>query len=322
MISMRDAFFDALYDIAKKDKRVIFVAADCGAPSLDKFREDLKDQYFTVGIAEQNMISVAAGLALEGKIVYAYAIASFASLRCYEQIKVDLCCMNLPVTVLGVGAGLAYDIMGPTHHATEDISIMRALPGMTILNPSDSIMAGNFAELSYNLPGPKYIRFDRAGIPLIYRDTKIDYSQGLVNLRKGENVCIIATGMMVHQAIKIADELSKHLIKAGVVDLYRIKPLNEESILEIADEYENILTLEEHLMTGGIGSALIETFCDNGRDIRIKRIGICDEYHFEYGGRENLHRLCSLDKDSIVENALKWLNKRKKTRKEALRLQV
>ncbi|HLD82597.1 MAG TPA: 1-deoxy-D-xylulose-5-phosphate synthase, partial [Candidatus Omnitrophota bacterium] len=147
--AMRDTFFNALYKIAKKDKKVVLLTADCGAPSLDKFKQELSAQYFTVGIAEQNMISIAAGLALEGRIVYAYAIAPFASLRCYEQIKVDLCCMNLPVTVLGIGAGFAYDIMGPTHHATEDISIMRSLPNMTILNPSDSIMAGEFAHLSY-----------------------------------------------------------------------------------------------------------------------------------------------------------------------------
>ena len=171
-IAMRDTFFNSLYDIAKQDRQVILITADCGAPSLDKFRRDLAEQYFTVGIAEQNMINVAAGLALEGKIVYTYAIAPFASLRCYEQIKVNLCCMRLPVTVLGIGAGFAYDIMGPTHHATEDISIMRALPELTILNPSDSVMAGGLAQFSYRLPGPKYIRFDRGGIPDLYNSNK------------------------------------------------------------------------------------------------------------------------------------------------------
>lgn len=310
-IAMRDAFFDSLYDIAKNDKKVILVTADCGAPSLDKFKEDLSSQYFTVGIAEQNMISIAAGLALDGKIVYAYAIAPFASLRCFEQIKVDLCCMKLPVTVLGVGTGFAYDIMGPTHHATEDISIMRALPEMTIFNPSDSIMSKALAKITYKLPGPKYVRFDRGGVPLLYKNRKINFTKGLVNLKVGKDLCIIATGIMVHQALEVADELSKHSIDAGVVDLYGIKPLNEISLLEIMDNYENILTLEEHFVTGGIGSAVAEILCDNERDYRLKRLGICDKYYFEYGGREHLHKLCYLDTKSVIKKILKWMSKEK-----------
>ncbi|MFH1202770.1 MAG: transketolase C-terminal domain-containing protein [Candidatus Omnitrophota bacterium] len=310
--AMRDAFFDALYDIAKKDKRVILVTADCGAPSLDRFRQDLSDQYFTVGIAEQNMISIAAGLALDGKIVYTYAIAPFASLRCYEQIKVDLCCMNLAVTIIGVGTGFAYDIMGPTHHATEDISIMRALPEMTIFNPSDSIMAGGLAQITYRSKGPKYVRFDRGGLPLLYSNKKINFSNGLVNLKKGSNLCIISTGVMVYRALQIANELSKHSIDAGVVDLYRIKPLNVKLLLEILDNYENILTLEEHFVIGGIGSIMAEVLSDNEKSCRLKRLGICDRYYFEYGGRERLHELCCLDTKSVVKTIVKWISERKR----------
>lgn len=309
-IAMRDAFFCALYDIAKKDKQVVLITADCGAPSLDKFRQDLSSQYFTVGIAEQNMISIAAGLALDGKIVYTYAIAPFASLRCYEQIKVDLCCMNLPVTILGVGAGFAYDIMGPTHHATEDISIMRALPKITIFNPSDSIMAEAFAEITYKCNGPNYIRFDRDGVPPLYSNRKVDFSRGLVNLKTGKHLCIIATGIMVHRALEVADELSKHSINAGIVDLYRIKPLNEEMLLETMDNYKNILTLEEHFVIGGLGSAIAEILCDNEKDARLKRLGIYDRYYFEYGGREHLHKLCSLDTKNIANNIIRWMSKR------------
>ena len=308
ILPMRDSFFNALYDIARKDKRVILVTADCGAPSLDKFREDLRSQYFTVGIAEQNMISIAAGLALEGKIVYTYAIAPFASLRCYEQIKVDLCCMNLPVTSLGIGAGLAYDIMGPTHHTTEDISIMRALPNMTILNPSDSVMSGDFAKVSYEAAGPKYIRFDRGDLPLLYADRKIDYSKGLVELKKGSGLCIIATGVMVHKAIEISEELSQYSINPGVIDVYRMKPMNEKLLLQIMSKYEHVVSLEEHFRIGGLGSALSEIICDNEKNTRLMRFGICDKYYFEYGGRDRLHSLCRLDKKSVLGTIVSWVN--------------
>lgn len=310
-IQIRDAFFNALYTIAKKDKRVILVTADCGAPSLDRFREELRGQYYTVGIAEQNMISVAAGLALEGRIVYVYAIAPFATLRCYEQIKVDLCCMSLPVTILGVGAGLAYDIMGPTHHTTEDISIMRALPNMTIFNPSDNVMAGAFARLSYELPGPKYVRFDRAGIPVIYDKIKTDFSAGMTELKRGRDICIVATGVMTHTALKAVKELQRHSINAGVIDLYRLKPVDEKMFLGLISDYGHVVTLEEHLLAGGLGSIVSAIISDNDKHVRLKRIGICDKYNFEYGGRERLHELCRLDIKSLVDSITRWFSAEK-----------
>lgn len=306
-IAMRDAFFDELYNIAKKDRQVILVSADFGAPSLDKFRGDLSGQYINVGIAEQNMVSIAAGLALAGKIVYMYAIAPFVTLRCYEQIKVDLCCMNLRVTGLGVGAGYAYDIMGPTHHAIEDIAIMCALPGMTVLNPSDSVMAAAFAEITYKNPGPKYVRFDREKLPLIYNGRTNDFSDGLTNLKTGRDLTIIATGIMVHQAFKVTEELAKHSVDAGIIDLYRIKPMNEKLLLKAIEQPKAIVTLEENLINGGIGSIVAEILVDKGKTLPLKRIAIRDKYYFQYGGRECLHTFCGLDVDSVTKTILEWL---------------
>src|SRR3989338_1388709 len=140
-IDIRDAFFDELFEIAKDDSNVVFITADMGAQSLIRFKGSLSSQFINVGVAEQNMISIAAGLALVGKKVFVYTIIPFATLRCYEQIRNDLCCMNLPVTIIGVGPGFCYASDGPTHHATQDIAVMRVLPEITILNPSDSIMA-------------------------------------------------------------------------------------------------------------------------------------------------------------------------------------
>ena len=305
--AMRDIFFDKLYELAKKDKRIIILSDDFGAPSLDKFRKDLSSQYINIGIAEQNMVSTAAGLALSGKIVYMYAIAPFVTLRCYEQIKVDLCCMNLHVTAVGVGAGYAYNDAGPTHHATEDIAIMRALPGMTIYNPSDNVMVASCAETSYNDPGPKYIRFDREKPVNIY-DKNTDFSNGVASLKAGKDLCIISTGMMVHKAFNIASELSKHSIDAGIVDLYRIKPTNENLLLEYISHSKRLVTIEENLINGGIGSIVAEILVDNGvTNLPLKRIAIPDQYCFESGSRECLYKLYDLDTDSIVKRILKWM---------------
>ena len=167
-VDMRDAFFDKLYDIAAKDKKVIFLTADMGAFSLERFKKNLKPQYFNVGVAEQNMVSVAAGLALSGKNVFIYSIVPFVTQRCYEQIKVDLSLMNLPVTIIGSGPGFSYNSDGPTHHALQDLAIIRALPNMTILSPSDSDMAEAFAMLSYKNKGPTYVRLDKGKYSSLY----------------------------------------------------------------------------------------------------------------------------------------------------------
>ncbi|MFC2001752.1 transketolase family protein, partial [Chloroflexota bacterium] len=188
-ISMRDAFFDKLYEIAIKDRNLIIVSADMGAPSLDIFRRDLGSQFINVGIAEENMITVATGLALEGKKVFTYAMTPFASSRCYEMTKVDLSLMNIPVTIVSVGAGFSYDDSGPTHHCTEDIAIMRVLPNMTILNSSDSAMAAIFAEMSCTISGPSFIRLDREILPLIYGQAH-NFSDGLTNLKVGKDIYI------------------------------------------------------------------------------------------------------------------------------------
>ena len=305
-LSMRDAFFDELYPLATKDKNIIVISADMGAPSLDKFRKDLGRQFINVGIAEQNMVNVAAGLALEGKKVFVYAIMPFATLRCYEVIKVNLSLMNIPVTVLGVGAGFSYDDSGPTHHATEDISVMRALPNMAVFSPSDSPMAAAFAKMSCRMETPNYVRLDREVLPVIYQ-TDTDFADGLSVLRRGKDVSITATGNMVHRALEVSDELKKLSIDAGVIDLYRIKPMNQKLFLKAIDQSKRVVTLEEHLLSGGLGSAVLEALADNGVSLPVKRIGIQDKYLYAYGGRRNIQTICGLDVDSVTKNIRQWL---------------
>ncbi len=300
----RDSFFDALFKIAQNDHNVVIVTADCGAPSLDPFRTRLSNQYVGVGIAEQNMVAVAAGLALAGKQPYIYAIAPFATLRCYEMLKVDVCSMNLPITVLGVGAGLSYDIMGPTHHTTEDISIMRALPGMSIYTPSDSIMAGALAELTYRRRSPQYVRFDREVFLSIYPE-QADFSAGLAHLRQGKDLAIIATGIMTHSALRVADMLKKTGLNAGVIDLYQAAPIDRKLLAATVKPYSKLITLEEHFLVGGLGDAVRAALPEEDEARHVVSLGLPHKYLFEYGGRHNLHELTGLDDDSLVKTISK-----------------
>ncbi|MCK5492762.1 MAG: transketolase [Candidatus Omnitrophica bacterium] len=312
ILGMRDAFFTALFEIAKNDKKVILLTSDTGAICHDRFRKELKNQYINVGIAEQNMIGVAAGLAMTGKNVYVYAIVPFVTMRCYEQIRVDLCCMNLTVTVIGIGAGFDYSTLGPTHHGVEDISIMRNLPDIKIYSPADSLAAKKIANITYKERGPKYVRLDRVGFPLVYKNNnKNNFTEGFNIIKKGKQGYIIATGRMVHTALKVVQKLSKYGIEMGIIDLFKIEPLDNDKFLESIVTVKYIVTVEEHFIFGGIGSIVGELLINNRDNIVFKKIGILNGFCREYGTREYLHRLNKIDDDSITESIKKWIKNKK-----------
>jgi len=307
IIGMRDAFFDALHPIFLKDKNVVLISADTGAPSLDKFWRSPPDQCFNVGIAEQQMIGMACGMAVEGRKVYTYAIAPFVTLRCFEQNKLDMCAMNLPIVNLGVGAGYAYDIMGPTHHTVEDISCMRTLPNLVIYCPADSVTAAALARISYENSSPQYIRFDRAGIPELYGDRDVNFEDGLVLTKEGKDIYIVATGVMVHQALKVAERLGGRGVETGVIDLFRLKPINKELLFNYLDGVKKVVTLEEHLLVGGMGSAIAEILVDEGIPISLLRIGQGDRFVFDLGGREAIWEKYGLDVAGITNRISEWI---------------
>ncbi len=300
-VQQRDAFWGRLYELAKENKDVVVVSADIGAPSLDRFRADLSSQYVDVGIAEQQAIGLSAGLALSGKKPFAYAIAPFISLRCYEHIRIDMGSMNLPVTIVGVGAGVSYDDSGPTHHTVDDLSALRILPNLKIHNITDSVMAKAFAEISCHLDHPNYIRLDRKLSPVIY-DEAFDFSQGLNVLTPGSDICIVATGNMVHRAIEAAHELKGKGVDVAVVDIFTL-PINAEPFLDSIQAVKKIVTLEEHTLPGGLGSAVCELLSDHQVLKPVKRIGMdfSKGYCYKYGGREHIQSLYGLDKKSVVD---------------------
>ena len=301
--TMRDAFIEAIYEKMSDDSRIFFLSADFGSPALDKLREDFKDRFINVGIAEQNLINVSVGLALEGYVVYAYAIAPFITMRDYEQIRQSLSISSqvrpINVNLIGVGAGLSYDVSGPTHHCLEDISVMRLMPNLTVFSPSDWLLAKKFIDYSINVKMPKYLRFDSKAMPAIYdniNDLKIE--EGFYELVKGEKVCLVSTGFMTHRVLKAAKELKD----VGVVDVFLLKPVDEKSLFESLKKYKYVITIEEGFINnGGLDALVSKVILDNQSDIRLKRMGFNDKYVFELGGRDYLHKLNNLDEEAVIK---------------------
>lgn len=288
MISQRDAFFNSLFDLASKDRRIILITADCGAPSLDRWRAEIPGQFFNCGIAEQGGLSIAAGLALEGLRPYFYAIAPFATLRCLEQIRVNMAIMRLPIVVVGVGAGLSYEDSGPTHHALEDLAVMRALPGITVWNITDSVMASKIVEISYLEGKPAYVRLDReVREPFCGNDW--NFKTGILKLSSGnyvKNAAILATGNMVYEAMGLAKKRGLALF-----DIFRF-PINVEELKRQIGGYDILITIEEHFLPGGLGSAVVEILADQEIRISLHRVGLQGEtgYSYLYGGRERIRK--------------------------------
>jgi transketolase len=313
--AMRDVFIEQIYIRMSEDKTLFFLTADFGSPKLDMLRKDFTDRFINVGIAEQNLINVAAGLALEGFNVFAYAIAPFLIMRAYEQIRNNLSLLShiheVNVNLVGVGAGLSYDVSGPTHHSIEDISIIRALPNISILSPSDWVLAERFADYSIENKKPKYIRFDGKPLPNIYdsKDT-INLQQGFSELMEGEEICLVSTGYMTHTALKAADKLARDGVRIGVIDVFVIKPIAEDLFFQALSKYTHIVTLEEAFINkGGLDSLVMSILNEKETDLKLKSMGFRDSYVFDIGSRDYLHKINNIDEDSVVDGIRKLLRR-------------
>jgi transketolase len=309
--TMRDAFIEEVFLRMHDDRRIFFLTADFGAPKLDRLRTEMRDRFINVGIAEQNLVNIAAGLALEGFTVFAYAIAPFLVMRAYEQIRNNLsllaCTHSVNVNLIGVGAGVSYDVSGPTHHTFEDIGIIRALPNVTLFSPSDGALARKFVDYSIKAKGPKYLRFDGKPLPLIYQDyVGIDIEKGYCQLEKGEEVCLVSTGYMTHTALKAVREMKKEGISPGLIDLFLLKPLNEESFFNDIRLYKHIVTIEEAYCNKGGLDCLVSSIIDNHRaETTLIRMGFKDAFVFNVGSRDYLHAVSNLSADDVISSVKK-----------------
>lgn len=300
---MRDAFVRTLEKLCQSDGDIFLLTADLGFKLFDSFREKYPERFLNMGIAETNMIGVAAGLSLSGKKVYCYSMIPFLIMRCFEHIRIDICYHNLDVRLVGVGGGLVYGLEGVTHHATEDITIMRSLPNMTVVAPGDPYEVSACIEASASYKGPMYIRLGRSGEPQVYSEIpNLEIGKGIILFNKGNDICLLATGTMLYKA-KIASEL---LLKNGfgvtLISLHTIKPLDETLIKDCAKKYRSIFTIEEHSIIGGLGSAVGEILSEIRYHGPFKRIGLPDEFNHYVGRTEYLHQKYGLTPEDIANN--------------------
>jgi transketolase len=297
---MRDAFLDKLTELAAADKDVILLTADLGFGVFENFESKFPGQYFNVGVAEQNMTGLAAGLALEGKKVITYSIANFPTLRCLEQIRNDGCYHDLNITIVASGGGFSYGPLGMSHHATEDIAILRGLPSMSLVAPGTAWEASEAIEALVKSDGVGYLRLDKTvadgnSTPLFSLGRSIRY-------KKGADVTLFATGGILRDAIQAAKLLQEFGIDAGVVSMYSIKPIDKDTIIDAANKTGGIVTIEEHNIDGGLGSAIAEVCMDSGFiPKKFLRIGLDNQYSSIVGSQDYLRAHYQMDATAIVK---------------------
>ena len=305
-LPMRDVFLEKIWREMSVDSLIFFVSADFGSPVLDKIREDFPDRFINVGIAEQNLINISAGLAIEGYKVFAYAIAPFITMRCFEQIRVSLALLSevrpMNVNLIGVGAGYSYVVSGPTHQCYEDITIMRALPNFQVLSPADHITTSFLFNSCVAANGLRYLRLDAQVQPAVYLLKPPVISDGFHVHNKSNSVCLIATGFMVHTAFKIEKEMSSNGIKLGVIDIFNVTNFSKKNLKKILSQYSAIVTLEEGFRgRGGLDSMLFEFISESKLDLKTLSIGVDPGYSFELGSRDELHEKVGIGVQSSLK---------------------
>jgi transketolase len=297
---MRTAFIKQLTEEAKINTQIFLIVGDLGFSVVEEFTELFPDRFLNAGIDEQNMVGVAAGLAKEGFNVYIYSIANFPTLRCMEQIRYDVVYHNLNVKIVSVGAGYAYGSLGPSHHATEDLGMMRTIPNLVVCCPGDPMEATAITSLSANYDGPMYLRLGKAGEPYVHSDVITGLKIGdILPIRNFENAksVLLVSGSILDYATKYIDS-NNHLV--DIFSLPFVKPINKKQLINIAEHYDKIIILEEHQKSCGVGSAVIEILSDfyESGDImkypKIKRIAINDQFLSVSGSQKYLREKAGL----------------------------
>lgn len=306
---MRDTFVKTLCNMAMEDENIYLLSGDLGFGVLDKFWNTYPDRFINMGICEQNMASVAAGMGLEGKNVFTYSIANFPTLRCIEQIRNDIAYHKANVKVVAVGGGFAYGALGMSHHATEDIAILRALPEMTVFTPCDPMETKVVTRLAARMDTPCYIRLGRGGEKNLHQE-EIDFAIGTSNiLREGSDIAILVAGAIASEAVSVSDMLKKYNISCAVYSFPTVKPIDQECIVDVANKVDIIFTLEEHNIIGGLGSAVSEVVAGRKTRACVVRLGLNDEYTSKVGSQQYLRKAYGIDALSINKRILSELGK-------------
>jgi transketolase len=305
---MRDTFIKALYELSERDPRIFLITGDLGFGVLDKFSAERPRQFLNAGVAEQNMTGLAAGLALEGRVVFTYSIANFPILRPLEQIRNDAAYHDANVNVVAIGGGFSYGPLGMSHHATEDLAIMRALPGLTVVSPGDLWETFHAVEALARAPGTTYLRLDKSNAGWTDRPGEKFELGKARQLRDGDALTMVATGGILGVALAAADALAAENIRCRVLSMHTIKPLDREALARAARETGGILSIEEHVIDGGLGGAIAETLLESGVPPRhFYRIGLRAGYSSIVGSQDYLRSAYGMDAAAIIGAARKML---------------
>ena len=299
---MRDVFFATLCNLAERDPRIFFITGDLGFGVLEKFQQRFPKQFLNAGVAEQNMTGLATGLALEGRTVFTYSIANFQILRCLEQIRNDAAYHGANVNVVSIGGGFSYGALGMSHHATEDLAIMRALPEVTVVTPGDNWEAAEATKAVAAHPGVCYLRLDKSAAPETHRSTdRFRLGRARV-VRSGSRVAFVTCGGVLGEVLRAADALAEDGLSPTVISMHTVKPIDADALREMAVRHEIIVTVEEHVLNGGLGSAVAEVLADaNAMPRRFLRIGIDGSAYVSIvGSQDYLRKQCGLDAESLA----------------------
>ena len=306
---MRKTALECVHRLAQHDKRVLFIGSDLGHGVLEKMKNELPDQFFMEGVSEQYIIGMAAGLAMEGFIPYVNTIATFLTRRCYEQVAVDLCMHDLPVRLIANGGGGVYAPLGPTHLAVEDIAIMRALPNMAVVAPCDADEMNRLMMSTLEWPHPIYIRLARGGDPIVSKDD-LGFELGKsIKIKTGADGLFVTTGVMTQLALETADILKGDGVDVGVLHVHTIKPFDASGVISAIENVKAVVTVEEHIVNGGLGSAVLESCSELRPELlpKISRIGIPDKFATEYGSQGSLLKHWGITSDTLVAVMMKKL---------------
>ncbi|GLH77342.1 transketolase [Bradyrhizobium sp. SSBR45G] len=307
---MRNAFADELTKLGNEDSRVVMLSGDIGNRLFDKFKDKHPSRFFNCGVAEANMMGVAAGMAMNGLRPVAYTITPFVTTRCLEQIRTDVCYHEAPVTIVAVGAGLAYSGLGPTHHACEDISFLRSIPNMVVICPGDAFEVRGALRAAMQQDRPVYIRMGKKGEPVVHKGPITDFKIGkAITIEEGSDVCLLSTGNMLPEVIEAAHKLKEKGISAEVVSFHTVKPLDEDKLKQAFSRFKLVATIEEHSLIGGFGSAVSEWLVDSETQAKkFLRFGTPDAFFKKSGEQEYAREVLGLTGHQIADKIIHALS--------------
>lgn len=306
----REVYGNALVELGRRHPEVVALTADLMlSHKLKGFHDAHPERFFNVGIAEQNLMSVAAGLALDGKIPWATTFAAFASMRAHEQVRTDIAYPGLPVKIVGTMGGLSGGTAGPTHSGLEDLGVMRMMPGMTVIAPSDPLHLAQVVEQAYAIDGPVYIRLGRGEDPVVYGEGHRIRIGEAVLARAGGDATIVSTGVMLREALRAAARLAEDGIQARVLDMHTVRPFDTDAIHAAIEETGSIVTVEDHLVTNGLGSAVAEVVAESGAPCPMVRLGIPDVFSV-IGSPADLYRHHGYDATGVEAAVRRLLDRR------------